>query len=432
MRESGDTKAVPPAIRASRRQASVAFVLITLGIDAFGVGVVIPVIPELVRRLSGQAIGSASIWVAVLVSAYAFAQFLAAPVLGGLSDRFGRRPVILMSVIGICVNYILLAVAPSLGWILVGRLLAGATAANTSASTAYIADVTPPELRAQRFGLIGATFGLGFVLDPAIGGAVGFYWLRGPFVLSAVMAGLNALYGIFVLPESLPRELRRPFDWRRANPIGSIGGLARDGFIARLAGAWSGLWFGISVLQRVFVLYTTLRFHWTPIENGAALAFVGLSQAVVQGLLVKRVVNRLGEARAAMIGCGLDALAFLIFAIAPASWVLFPAILIQAAGSIAPAAIRAMLSARVGPTRQGEMQGALSSVEGLTQIAAPLIAGGLFSLCSTATATVYFPGAPLLLATVMYTGSLLFVASATRFLKTAADAAPIPAERNPI
>jgi DHA1 family tetracycline resistance protein-like MFS transporter len=186
------------------------------------------------------------------------------------------------------------------------------------------------------------------------------------------------------------------------------------------------------VLQRVFVLYTTLRFHWTPIENGAALAFVGLSQAVVQGLLVKRVVNRLGEARAAMIGCGLDALAFLIFAIAPASWVLFPAILIQAAGSIAPAAIRAMLSARVGPTRQGEMQGALSSVEGLTQIAAPLIAGGLFSLCSTATATVYFPGAPLLLATVMYTGSLLFVASATRFLKTAADAAPIPAERNPI
>ena len=404
------------------------FVLIVLGIDAFGIGVVIPVIPELVRRLSHQTISNASIWVSLLVSAYAVAQFLAAPILGGLSDRFGRRPVILGSISGICINYVLLALAPSLGWILVGRVLAGATAANTSASTAYIADVTPPEQRAQRFGLIGATFGLGFVLGPVIGGFVGEYWLRGPFVLSAVMAGLNALYGVFVLPESLPADRRRAFDWRRANPVGSFRVLAGDGFIARLAGAWSGLWFGISTLQSVFVLYTTLRFHWTPAANGAALAFVGLSQALVQGLAIKRVVRWLGEARAALVGCGLDAIAVAIFAFAPAGWVLFPATALQALGSIAPAAIRAMLSARVGPTRQGEIQGALSSVEGLTQIGAPLVAGGLFAWFSGPAAPFHFPGAPWLMAALMYAAALLLVARAVATRRLAELPSPIQTE----
>jgi DHA1 family tetracycline resistance protein-like MFS transporter len=416
---------MPPS--GAPRRAAVGFVLVTLGIDAFGVGVVIPVIPELVRRLSGAMIAHASIWVAILVSAYALTQFIAAPILGGLSDRFGRRPVILLSVSGICLNYILLAVAPSLMWILAGRLLAGATAANTAASTAYIADVTPPERRAQSFGLVGATFGLGFVLGPALGGLIGEHWLRGPFVLSAVLAGVNALYGLFVLPESLPPASRRPFNWRRANPVGSLGALAADGFAGRLACAWSGLWFGINVLQSVFVLYTTLRFHWTPLENGAALACVGLCQALVQGFAVKPVVRLLGEPRAAVAGCALSALAFLIYAFAPNGWFMFAGIVIQSAGSIAPAAIRAMLSARVGPTRQGEAQGGLASVEGLTQIVAPLLAGGLFGLFSAPKSIPYFPGAPMLMTTAIYLIALLFVASATRRTRSPApDSQPAP------
>ena len=394
------------------------FVLITLGIDAFGVGVVIPVIPELVRRLSGD-VGSASMWVAVLVSGYAFTQFLAAPVLGGLSDRYGRRPVILMSVAGICVNYILLAVAPNLRWILAGRLLAGATAANTSAATAYIADVTPPERRAQQFGLIGATFGLGFVLGPAIGGLIGAHFLRGPFVLSAVMAGLNWLYGLFVLPESLRPELRRPFSWRRSNPIGSLHGLAGDRFVGLLALAWAGMWFGISVLQSVFVLYTTLQLHWGPAANGAALALVGVSQAVVQGLAVRRIVRTLGEPRTALLGCLCLTGGFLIVAFADSAWILLPGILIQALGSIAQPAIRAMLSARAGATRQGEVQGAVASVEGLTQIVAPLIAGGLFGVFSRPTAAVHLPGAPFLLGAAVYTMSLSCVWAATRLRQQA-------------
>ena len=410
--------AAPP-----QRQAAIVFVLITLGIDAFGIGVVIPVVPALVHHLSGRSISGSSIWVAALVSGYACAQFIAAPILGGLSDRFGRRPVILLSVSGICVNYILLALAPSLGWILLGRVLAGATAANASASNAYIADVTPPALRAQRFGLVGATFGLGFVLGPAIGGLIGEYWLRGPFVLAAVMAGLNALYGVFVLPESLRPELRRAFDWRRTNPVGTIHNLLQDRTVARLAGAWSGLWFGISVMQSVFVLYTTLRFGWTTGMNGAALAVVGVSQALVQGLLVKRVVRRLGEPRTAMLGCLLAAVAFAIFSLAPVGWVIFPAILIQAAGNIAPPAIRAMLSAKVGPTRQGEMQGALSSVEGLTQIVSPVVAGSLFGLFSAAAAPILFPGAPLLLGAGMYLCAFGFVRSAARLSARQAVAA---------
>jgi DHA1 family tetracycline resistance protein-like MFS transporter len=417
----------PIAAGRKSRQASVIFVLITLGIDAFGVGVVIPVLPELVRHLSGHAIANASIWVAILVSAYAFAQFLAAPVLGGLSDRFGRRPVILMSVSGICINYILLAVAPSLGWILIGRLLAGATAANSSAAAAYIADITPPELRAKRFGLIGATFGLGFVLGPAIGGLIGGYALRGPFILSAVMAGLNALYGVFVLPESLPPERRRPFDWRRANPVGSLLTLFADGFLARLALAWSGLWFGICVLQAVFVLYTGIRFHWGALANGAAFALVGLSQALVQSLLVQRVVARLGEARTALLGCALDATAFVLFAFAPTGWFMVLPILVQAAGSIAAPAVRAMLSAHVGPARQGEVQGATSSIEGLTQIAAPLLAGSLFGAFSRPGAPLHFPGIPFLLGAATYLLAFAFIAAAARWSRRQPPAAPASA-----
>lgn len=417
---------VPLPLLQSRidRKASVAFVLITLGIDAFGVGVAIPVMPELVRQLSRHQSVSAPIWVAMLVSGYAFAQFLMAPILGGLSDRFGRRRVILLSVCGICLNYILLAVAPTLGWILFGRLMAGATAANVSCSTAYIADVTPPEQRAARFGLVSATFGLGFVLGPAVGGLIGGHSLRAPFVLSAVMCGLNVIYGFFVLPESLPPAMRRPFSWRRANPVGTLGVIGDDRYLRLLAMAWAGLWVGISTLQSVFVLYMGIRFGWHTAQNGLALAIVGSAQALIQSFGVKRLVQRFGEWRTAMMGCGFACVAYLLYAVAPVVWLVFPCLLLQAIGSIAPPAIQAMVSRRVGPLRQGETQGALSSVGGLTQFMAPLVAGAALNFGTAPHSPIHFAGLPWLIGACAYAAAMLCIRLSQRWTQTASAGEP--------
>lgn len=372
--------------------------LATLAIDALGFGIVVPVVPNLVVRLSDLSPAAASVWVGALLAAFSAMQFLCAPLLGALSDRFGRRPVLLLSLSGVCVNYLMLAWAPSLAWLFVGRLITGATAANVSAATAYIADVTPPAERAQRFGLVGAMFGLGFVLGPAMGGLLGGYGLRLPFLAAAALAGLNVLYGVFVLPESLAPERRRAFAWRRANPAGTLGVVAADPAYVRLAFAWCCAWFALGALQSSFVLANDLRLGWGPRENGAALAAVGVGSAVVQGFVVRRLVPRLGERRAALLGYVLAAAAYLLFAFAVRGWILYAAIAVQALGAISGPAVQAMVSVRAGPERQGEVQGALASLQGLTAIVSPLIAGWLFGVF----APLGLPGAPFLLAALTY------------------------------
>ncbi len=384
------------------RQASVGFVLATLGIDALGFGIVVPIVPNLVQRLSHLPASSASIWVGALLAAFSSMQFLCAPLLGALSDRFGRRPVLLASLTGVGLNYLMLAWAPSLGWLFVGRLIAGATAANVSAATAYIADVTPPALRAQRFGLVGAMFGLGFVLGPAIGGLLGTYGLRLPFLVAAGLAGVNVLYGAFVLPESLPQERRRAFLWSRANPVGMLHVVTADRAYARLAAAWCCAWFALGALQSSFVLANEIRLGWGTQGNGWALAAVGVGSALVQGLVVRRIVPALGERRAALAGYVLAAAAYVLFAVAVRGWIVYAGIAVQAAGAISGPAVQAMVSARAGPERQGELQGALASLQGLTAIASPLIAGWLFGVFTQKGAAVYFPGAPFLLAACTY------------------------------
>lgn len=383
------------------RNASIAFILITLAIDALGFGIVVPIIPSLVEQLSGSGAGPAAQWVGALVASFATAQFIAAPILGGLSDRFGRRPVIILSLAGVSLNYFLLSWAPSIGWLFVGRLCAGATAANVSAANAYIADITPPEKRSARFGLVGATFGFGFVLGPALGGVLGAVDLRLPFLVAGVLAMANTLYGAFVLPESLPRERRRPFAWRRANPIGSLLGLARDPVLRWLALGWSMMWFGMGALQSTFVLSTGLRFGWGPRENGWALAAVGISQAVVQGALVRPVIRRIGERAAGLAGFGCAACAFLCYGLAQQGWVIYLAVLLQAAGAVSTPAMRALLSANAGPDRQGEMQGGLSSIEGLTAIVSPMLAGLVFATAVSAGGPAW-GGAPFLAGCVTY------------------------------
>jgi len=383
----------------ARRAPRIGFILVTLGIDALGFGIVVPIVPNLVVQLAHLPPAAASFWVGSLLTAFSSMQFLAAPLLGALSDRFGRRPVLLLSLTGICANYLMLAWAPSLPWLFLGRLVAGGTAANASTAVAYIADVTPAELRAQRFGLIGATFGLGFVLGPAIGGLLGAHGLRLPFLSAAALAGLNATYGLFVIPESLPPERRRPLTWRRANPVGTLGALAAEPGLPRLALAWCSSWFALGAMQSSFVLANEVRLAWGTQENGLALAAVGIGSALVQGLLVRRLVPRLGERRAAMLGYGFAAAAYLSFGFAVRGWIIYLGIALQALGialqalgAVSGPAVQAMVSARAGPERQGEMQGALSSLQGLTAIVSPLVAGSLFG----AFAPRGLPGAPFL------------------------------------
>ncbi len=396
------------------RAPSIGFVLVTLTIDALGFGLVVPVVPGLVVHLSHLSASAASIWVGSLLAAFSAMQFLCSPLLGALSDRFGRRPVLLLSVSGTGINYLLLAWAPSLGWLFLGRLIAGATAASASAATAYIADVTPPEQRAQRFGLVGATFGVGFVMGPALGGLLGSHGLRLPFIAAAVLAGANVIYGLVALPESLPPERRRPLSWRRANPIGLLPALRADRDTARLALVWCCAWFAIGSLQSTFVLANQLRLGWGPRGNGLALAVIGVGSALVQGFLVRRVVRRLGERRTALLGYGLAMAAYACLAAAVTPVLVFVGLVLQSFGAISGPAVQSMVSAQVGPDRQGEMQGALSSLQGLTAIVSPVFAGWLFGVFTGPDAPLWFPGAPFLAAAAGYAVAFVLVRGVTR------------------
>ncbi|HVZ08215.1 TCR/Tet family MFS transporter [Rhodopila sp.] len=392
-----------------RRSASVGFIVVTLAIDALGFGLVVPIMPLLIQQLAGSTPSEASLWVGLTLTGFAVMQFACAPIIGGLSDRFGRRPVLLLSLAGIGTNYLLLAWAPSLAWLMLGRCIAGATAANASTATAYIADVTPPHKRAASFGLVGASFGLGFVIGPAVGGLLGAYGLRVPFLAAAVLAGCNLLYGAFVLPESLPPSLRRRFDWKRANPVGSLRALTHNPNLGRLAIAWGCSWFALGALQTSFVLANEIRFGWDTRHNGLALAVAGLGSALVQGLLVRRIIAALSERRAAMTGTVMTATAYVLIALAPVSWVVILGILLQAAGAFTGPAVQGMVSASVGPERQGETQGALTSVQGLTAIISPVVAGLVFAHFAGPDAMVRLPGAPFLVSALAFLVALVAV-----------------------
>ncbi len=384
----------------NRRRASVAFVLVTLGLDALGVGIIAPIVPSLVRQLAHLSPQRAAPWVGALIAAYAAVQFFAAPLLGELSDRFGRRPVILASVFGLGCDYVLLALAPNLWWLFAGRLIAGATSANVPAATAYIADVSAPEDRTRLYGLIGATFGAGFVIGPAFGGLLATFGLRLPFVAAAALSFANVCFGLFVLPESLDKQNRREMTRSRANPFKLLIGIRRDGGLWRLAVAWSCSWVGLGAVQSSLVLFTGYRFGWGAQLNGLVLAGIGLSQAVVEGFLIKYVTERIGPRATAIFGYLCGALGYGTLAISFAGWTLGPAIALMALGGLATPSVRAMVSGKGGADNQGEMQGVLSAVEGLTAIVAPLAAAGLFYAFTSHFMPVTFPGAPFALAAV--------------------------------
>ena len=382
----------------NQHRASVAFVLATLGLDALGVGIIAPIVPGLVQQLGHLPAERAAPWVGALIAAYAAVQFFAAPLLAELSDRFGRRPVILASVFGLGCDYLFLAMAPNLWWLFVGRLIAGATSANVAAATAYMADIAPKQDRPRLFGLIGATFGAGFVVGPALGGLLGAYGLRLPFLAAAGLSFVNLCFGLFVLPESLAREKRHGMTRARANPFKLLAGIARDRSLRRLSIAWSCTWIGLGAVQSSLVLFTGYRFGWGPELNGLVLAGVGLSQAAVEGFLLGHVNGRLGERGTAILGYCCGAVGYGVLALAFAGWTMMPAVALVGLGGLATPSVRAMMSGRGEVDSQGEMQGVLSAVEGLTAVAAPLLTAGLFYAFTSGLAPVKFPGAPFVLA----------------------------------
>ncbi len=400
---------------AMNRKAAMGFIFITLLIDVTGFGVIIPVMPKLIEQLLGvDDISKASQYGGWLTFAYAFMQFLFAPVLGNLSDKYGRRPVLLFSLFGFGIDYLLLSFAPTIAWLFLGRLIAGVTGASFTTASAYIADISTPENRAQNFGMIGAAFGLGFIIGPLLGGLLGELGPRVPFMVAACLALMNWLYGYFVLPESLDKEHRRPFDWKRANPLGSLLQLRKYPAVGGLIGSFVLIYLAAHAVQSNWSFFNIERFQWTPKMIGISLGVIGVLVGAVQGGLVRVVNPRLGNERSVYIGLGLYALGLLLFAFASQSWMMFVFLIPYCLGGIAGPALQSIISGHVPPNEQGELQGALTSLMSATSIVGPLMMTNLFAYFTHKEAPVYFPGASFLLGAVFMLASAIWAYIALR------------------
>ena len=386
---------------AKSRPAALGFIFATLLIDVTGLGIVIPVFPKLITELIHSDLSTASQYTGWLTFAYAIMQFLFAPVLGNLSDRYGRRPVLLFSLLGFGIDYIFLALAPTIGWLFVGRLIAGITGASFTTASAYIADISTPEKRAQNFGIIGAAFGLGFILGPLIGGLLGAYGTRVPFIAAAILSLLNAAYGFFILPESLSRENRRPFSWKRANPLGSLVQLKKYPAVFGLLASLVLLFLAGQSVESTWSFYNMEKFHWNEKWVGISLGFVGLMVVIVQAGLIRVVIPRLGQQKSLYTGMLLYGVGLVLFAFASASWMMFVFIIPYTMGGIARPALQGIISNQVPANEQGELQGALTSLMSATTIIGPLMMTNLFAFFTASQAPVFFPGAPFLMGAVL-------------------------------
>jgi DHA1 family tetracycline resistance protein-like MFS transporter len=385
----------------SKRPAAIGFIFVTLLIDVIGFGIIIPVMPNLIQSLTGGTVSQAATYGGWLISAYAITQFICAPIVGGLSDRFGRRPVLLASLFGFGIDYLFLAFAPSLSWLFIGRIVAGLMGASFTTAGAYIADISTPETRAQNFGMIGAAFGLGFIIGPVIGGLLGDFGPRMPFIAAAALTLLNWLYGFFILPESLKKENRRAFDWKRANPVGTLISLSRYKVISGLFLALAFVYVSAHAVQSNWSYYTIEKFKWTPSLIGISLGVVGFVFAIVQGGLIRIIIPKLGQQRSVYFGLALYALGFLLYAIATQGWMMYAVTIVYCLGGIAGPALQGIMSAVVPPNEQGELQGGFTSLMSLASIVGPLLMNGIFAFFISEKSPVYFPGAAMLLGAVL-------------------------------
>ena len=388
------------------------FILVTLFIDILGIGIIVPILPELIKELLGEDVTQAAVYYGVIIATYATMQFLCAPVLGALSDRHGRRPVILVSLFGLGTDYLIQAWAPAVGWLFLGRIIAGIMGASVTTANAYIADVSTPETRARNFGFVGAAFGLGFIFGPVLGGLLGGISLRLPFFVSAGLALVNWLYGFFVLPESLAPEHRSTVSWRKMNPLASLQRIRAYPLVAGLAATFLFASMAQRGLENVWVLYTGFRYGWDMLTNGLTLGLVGVMAVLVQGLLIKPVVARIGERRTITLGLTVSMLAFLAYGLASQGWMVPVIIVFGALAGVAIPAIQGLVTGTVLPSEQGKIHAAFTSLISLTAIFSPLIfTAGLFSFFTSDAAPVSLPGAPFFL------GSLLFLVSLTLLIR---------------
>jgi DHA1 family tetracycline resistance protein-like MFS transporter len=410
--EPADLAATPPA-----RSGAVAFIFVTILLDMFALGLIMPILPKLVESFVDNDTASAARIFGLFGTAWALMQFFFSPILGGLSDRFGRRPVVLLSNFGLAFDYVLMALAPSLSWLFVGRVISGITSASISTAFAYIADITPVERRAAVFGKVGAAFGAGFIIGPAVGGLLGGFDPRLPFWVAAALSFANALYGLLILPESLPRDRRSPFHWKRANPLGALHLLRSDPVLARLSLVNFIAQLAHVVLPSTFVLYATYRYGWNAATVGVTLAMVGICAMAVQGLAIGAIVKRLGESRALLLGLGCGAIGFLIFGVAPSGVSFWLGIPVMALWGIAGAATQALMTRLVTPDRQGQLQGATTSVQSVSQLLGPFLFTLTFAYFIGARAPLTLPGAPFLLASALLVLALWMAARTTAAMR---------------
>ena len=387
------------------RQAAVGFILVTVFIDVVGWGLIIPVMPRLIAGMKQIAVNEASSYGGWLLAVYAVVQFICAPIIGNLSDRFGRRPILLISLLGFFIDYLFLALAPTYGWLFVGRMIAGITGASFTTASAYIADVSTHENRAKNFGMIGAAFGLGFIVGPAIGGLLSGIGLRAPFYAAALLCLLNFLYGYFILPESLDKEHRRKFEWKRANPFGSLLHLKKYPAIGGLIISLFLVYLAAHAVQSNWSYFTIYMFGWSEKMVGLSLAVVGFLVAGVQGGLIRKINPWLGNEKSVYAGLMLYTIGLFLFAFATKTWMMFAFLIPYCLGGIAGPALQSIMSGNVPKNEQGELQGSLTALMNLTTIIGPAIMTNLFKYFTEKKAPFYFPGISFFL------GAILILAS---------------------
>tara|TARA_Y100000768_G_scaffold271943_1_gene208012 strand:- start:812 stop:2029 length:1218 start_codon:yes stop_codon:yes gene_type:complete len=397
-----------------KKNYSLLFIFITIFIDITGLGIIIPIIPSLISELIDGSISEAAMYSGWLMFSYATLQFLFAPILGGLSDQYGRRPVILLSLLGFGINYIVLAIAPNIIWLFIGRIFQGIMGASLTTASAYIADISTPEKKAQNFGLIGAAFGLGFILGPVIGGYLGQFGSRVPFYAASIFTLINLLYGFLILPESLKKENRRKFDIKRANPIGTLLSLRRYPLISGLL--LCIILFNIAqhATHSTWSFFTIEKFDWDEKLVGYSLGFIGILAAIVQGGLIRIIIPKFGKVNSLYIGMSFYIIGLLLFTIADESWMVFAFAIPLSLGGLCGPALQGIMTNQIPDNEQGEFQGGITSLISLTSIIGPLLMTNLFSLFTSNNNLIYFPGAPFLLAAIL---SILGLVVAIRFLQ---------------
>jgi MFS transporter, DHA1 family, tetracycline resistance protein len=405
---------IPRGQGADHGRAAFAFIFITVLLDMLALGIIVPVLPKLIIRFEHGDMSMAATQTGIFAFVWAAMQFVFAPVMGALSDRFGRRPVVLLSNFGLGCDYLLMAVAPTLSWLFVGRVISGITAASFPTANAYIADVTPPEKRAAKFGMLGAAFGLGFIVGPALGGMLGGMGLRYPFWAAAALSLTNALYGFFILPESLPKERRAAFNLRKANPLGALKLLSSHPELLGLASAMFLYYNAHEALPSMFVLYTDYRYHWGTQLTGWALAGVGVGSTIVSALLISLAVRKFGELRTLFTGMACGMAGFATFAFAPSTAIFVIGIPLLSLWGLTSPPMQSLMSRRVGVSEQGQLQGALMSLFGVAGMIAPLMFTQVFAVAISPRWGWHFPGAPYWLAAGLMVGSFAIAWGVTR------------------